>query len=172
MKAYGNRYLIVPPSVKLNEKLDQVLYDIDCDFREAPERVTSGIRDSADQLRIIRQYLRSNGLDDNFPEAMVCEFDDRFTDGEYAWQKAWSKLLNIGVIINPPLPAVVLMDYIRSGVNKKGQVIGMSPHTRGTAFDLSGLDSLRIVQALKLKGKIKGYLVERANNCLHCDIYS
>jgi hypothetical protein len=172
MKAYGNRYLIVPPSVKLNEKLDKVLYDIDCDFREAPERVTSAVRDSADQLRIIRQYLRSYELDDNYPEAMVCEFDDRFKDGFFVWQEAWSALLNRGVIINPPLPATVLMDYFRNGVNKKGQEIGMSPHTRGTAFDLAGIDSLRIVQGLKLKGKIKSFLVERANNAIHVDIYS
>lgn len=172
MKAYGNRYLIVPPSVKLNERLDQVLYDIDCDFREAPERVTSAVRDSDDQLRIIRSYLRQKGLDDHYPEAMVCDVVDRVRDDtEFAWQRAWSKLLNLGLIINPPLPAVVLMDYIRSGVNKKGQVIGMSPHTKGTAFDLSGLDSLRIVQALKLKGKIKSYLIEREQNCIHCDIY-
>lgn len=172
MKSYGNRYLIVSPSVKLNERLDQVLYDIDCDFREAPERVTSGVRDSDDQLRIIRSYLRAKGLDDNYPEAMVCDVADRVRDDtEFAWQRAWSKLLNIGVIINPPLPAVVLMDYIRSGVNKKGMVIGMSPHIRGTAFDLAGLDSLRIVQGLKLKGKIKSYLIERENNCIHCDIY-
>jgi hypothetical protein len=147
------------------------LYDIDCDFKEHPETVTSGVRTSEDQLRIIRQYLKSKGLADNYPEAMTALVDDRTDDDEhFVWQKAWSHLLSVGVIINPPLPAVALMDYIRNGVNKKGQLIGMSPHTRGTAFDLKGIESLKIVQALKLKGKIRGYLVERENNAIHVDI--
>jgi hypothetical protein len=169
MKAYLNRYLKVPTSVVLNEKLDNILYEIDCDFRDAPETVTSALRTPEDQLRIIRKYLRAKGLDDNYPDAMTCGVHDKEGD-QYVWQKAWSHLLNVGVIINPPQPAVALMDYIRSGVNKKGQLIGMSPHTRGTAFDLSGLDSLSIVQSLKLKGKIRSYLLERENNCIHVDI--
>lgn len=172
MKAYSNRYLIVPPHVVLNEDLDAVLYEIDCDFRENREKVTSGVRTSEDQLRIIRTYLRSKGLDNTYPEAMTAEVLDRVEGSDhFVWQKGWSALLNAGVIINPPVPAVVLMDYVRGGVNKKGQIIGMSPHTRGKAFDLSGLDSLPIIQGLKLKGKIKGYLLERENNCLHVDIY-
>lgn len=172
MKSYSNRYLKVPPTVVLNEKIDALLYEIDCDFRDHPETVTSGVRTSEDQLRIIRKYLRAKGLDDNYPEAMTCAVNDKTDDqSQFVWQKGWSALLNAGVIINPPLPAVVLMDYIRNGVNKKGQLIGMSPHTRGTAFDLSGTDSLKIVQALKLKGKIRGYLLERENNCLHVDLF-
>jgi hypothetical protein len=170
MKAYTNRYLRVPTSVVLNAALDKVLYEIDCDFRESPETVTSAVRIPEDQLRIIRKYLRTKGLDDNYPEALACTIHDKDAAGNYVWQKAWSHLLNIGVIINPPLAAVALMDYWRNGVNKRGQLIGQSPHTRGTAFDLSGLDSLRVVQGLKLKGKIKGYLVERENSCIHCDI--
>jgi hypothetical protein len=170
MKAYTNRYLRVPTSVVLNAALDKVLYEIDCDFRESPETVTSAVRIPEDQLRIIRKYLRTKGLDDNYPEALACTIHDKDAAGNYVWQKAWSHLLNIGVIINPPLAAVALMDYWRNGVNKRGQLIGQSPHTRGTAFDLSGLDSLTVVQSLKLKGKIKGYLVERENSCIHCDI--
>lgn len=172
MKSYTNRYLKVPTSIILNEKLDNVLYDIDCDFRDHPETVTSAVRTPEDQLRIIRKYLVSKGLDQKYPEAMTAKITDRYEgQDEFVWQKAWSALLNIGVIINPPLAAVVLMDYVRGGVNKKGQLIGMSPHTRGTAFDLSGTDSLRIVQGLKLRGAIKSYLIERENNCIHCDIY-
>lgn len=171
MRSYSNRYLKVPASIVLNNNLDQVLYDIDCDFREHPETVTSALRIPEDQLRIIRKYLRAKGLDDNYPAAMTCEMRDKDDLGLYLWQRAWSHLLNIGVIINPPLPAIALMDYWRNGVNKKGQLIGQSPHTRGTAFDLAGVDSLVIVQGLKLKGKIKGYLVERENNAIHVDIF-
>lgn len=171
MKSYSNRYLKVPPSVVLNDKIDALLYDIDCDFKNNPETVTSAVRTSEDQLRIIRKYLRAKGLDNKYPEAMTARVEDKTEDqSQFVWQKGWSALLNAGVIINPPLPAVALMDYIRDGVNKKGQLIGMSPHTRGTAIDLSGLDSLKIVQALKLKGKIRGYLVEREQNCLHVDL--
>lgn len=169
MKAYSNRFLTVRPSVVLNERLDKVIYDIDCDFRGHPEVVTSGVRTPEDQLRIIRNYLRELGLESKYPEAMTGEINER--EGEhFTWQMGWSALLNAGVIINPPLPAIVLMDYLRGGVNKKGNLIGQSPHTRGTAFDLSGTDSLMIVQRLKLAGYIRGYLLERQNNCLHIDI--
>ena len=101
---------------------------------------------------------------------MVTDVETKVGD-RYIWQMAWSNLLNLGVIINPPLPAVALMDYWRGGLNKKGMLIGVSPHTKGKSFDLSGTDSLAIVQSLKLKEKIKGYLLERENNCIHVDIF-
>lgn len=169
MKSHNNKNLIVGPHVVLNDKLDKVLSEIDHYWQGRKEVVTSGVRDADDQLRIIRKYLTSKGLADNYPEAMTGSTDGT-TNGEYSWQKGWSALLNIGVIINPPFSAVVLMDYFRNGKNKKGHTIGQSPHTRGTAFDISGLDSGDIVQKLLADGKIRGYLIERENSCIHIDI--
>lgn len=188
MKAYENKNLIVPDrdgyefqgrtyrKVVLNDELDRILSAIDHYWPPASEIVTSAIRVPDDSLRIIRTYMRAKGLDKKYPEAMTCDIldkgkDIRFGDDLiYAWQPGWSALLNAGVIVNPPYPAVALMDYFRSGVNKKGQTIGQSPHIRGKAFDLSGLDSLTIVKRLVEDGMIRGYLLERENNCLHIDI--
>jgi hypothetical protein len=167
--AYQNKNLIVPETVRLNEKLNATLQRIDKYWPANGEKVTSGVRDPEDSLRIIRQYLRAKNLAKIYPYAMTGAIDQK--DGkQYVWQEAWSHLLNIGVIINPPYPAECLKDYFRGGVNKKGQVIGQSPHIRGTAFDLSGTDSEVIVKRLKEDGMIRGYLVERENNAIHCDI--
>jgi hypothetical protein len=180
--AYDNKNLIVPDvddfefngrkykKVLLNERLNATLVNIDKYWAPNSEIVTSGLRVPKDSLRIIRQYLVAKDLARVYPDAMTCSIDDKYPDGNYVWQMAWSHLLNKGVIINPPLAAKVLMDYIRNGVNKKGNIIGQSPHILG-AFDLSGLDSLTIVKRLVEDGMIRGYLVERENNCLHCDIF-
>lgn len=169
--AYSNKNLIVPTTVTLNELLNSTLVAIDKYWPPKGEVVTSGVRVPKDSLRIIRQYLNAKGLARIYPEAMSCAIDDKGPDGNYLWQMAWSNLLNKSVIINPPLEAVVLMNYFRDGVNKKGKIIGQSPHVRGTAFDISGLDSHVIVKRLVEDGMIKSYLIERENNCIHCDIF-
>lgn len=168
-EAYKNKNLIVPEKVVLNPTLNSVLVAIDKYWPPKGETVTSGVRVPEDSLRIIRTYLKSKNLAKDYPEAMTCLIDE-MKDGQYVWQMAWSNLLSIGVIINPPLAAKCLMDYHRNGVNKKGQLIGQSPHTRGTAFDLSGTDSLTIVKRLVEDKMIRGYLLERENNCIHCDL--
>jgi hypothetical protein len=180
--AYKNKNLIVPGEddfefngkkyrkVILNKSLDHILSLIDKYWPEKSEVVTSGVRVPSDSLRIIRGYLKSKDLSRLYPDAMTCDIDGRLDNGEYVWQMAWSSLLNKGVIINPPLPAECLMDYFRGEVNKKGKVINQSPHVRGTSFDLSGTDSLTIVKRLVEDKMIRGYLLERENNCIHCDI--
>lgn len=163
--AYDNKNLLVPKTVVLNEYLNAALVRMDSYWPPNSETVTSGVRTPEDSLRIIRTYLKSNDLARIYPDAMTCglrEFDK--------WQMAWSHLLSIGVIINPPLPAHCLMDYMRNGVNKKGQIIGQSPHIKGTALDLSGIDSEVIVKRLVEDKIIRGYLLERANNCIHIDV--
>jgi hypothetical protein len=168
--AYDNKNLIVPATVVLNDRLNAVLTRIDKYWPPQGEKVTSGVRSPEDSLRIIRTYLKSKDLARHYPDAMTCKIDAKLSNGYYVWQMAWSHLLNTGVIINPPLPAACLMDYVRGGVNKKGQVIGQSPHIRGTAFDISGTDSHTIVKRLVEDKMIRGYLLERENNCIHCDI--
>jgi hypothetical protein len=169
-EAYSNKNLLVPETVVLNERLNSTLCAIDKYWPPYGETVTSGVRVPEDSFRIIRTYLKSKGLSSKYPETMTCAMDDKNQDGTYVWQKAWSNLLNIGVIINPPLEAECLMDYIRNGKNKIGQKIRQSPHVRGTAFDLSGIDSAVIVKRLVEDKMITGYLVERENNCIHCDL--
>lgn len=169
------KYIVIKPGVVLNDRIRTKLQQLDAEFKGKPQTVTSGVRDAADQIRIIRKYLVKKGLNKVYPEAMTCGIDDKyeFESGNYVWQKAWSHLLNIGVIVNPPRAAVVLMDYIRGGGNKKGQTIQPSPHMRGdetACFDLSGLSGLEIAKRLAAEQKIRGYVPERENNCLHIDI--
>jgi len=177
--AEDNKWLIVQDSVVLTPVIEPVIVALDKYFEEANHKayVTSGLRDSKDQLRIIKGYLVRKGLDKKYPEAMSCDVNDKLPNGDYVWQMAWSNLLNINVIINPPLPATVLMNYIRGTVNRKGKVIGSSPHAPGLALDIGGggngiNDELAIIlKAMKDKKipGLRGYLAERENNCLHVD---
>lgn len=178
-----NKFLLVKDSVVLTEHIKPVIERLD-PFFEAHKLtawVTSGLRRAEDQLRIIRNELNRRGLSAEYPQA----FEDigvkiQYNDQEvYAWQPGWSKLLSVGFIVNPPYPAKVLMDYFRPGSkeNRKGKLIGDSPHTRGTAFDISGgkdgvfNESLVLERAMGNVTGLKGYLIERNQNCVHVDCH-
>jgi hypothetical protein len=180
-KSLENKYLKVGSMVKLTPFIDIVIAGADEYFKDCPARVTSGLRGPDDQLRIIRTALIQRGLDKQYKEAFGMAMSDRFNhEGTliYGWQLGWSKLLNMGYIVNPPFDAKVLMDYFRPGSskNKKGQIIGQSPHANGTAFDVGGgndgiaseLACLERALNDHLPG-LKGFLAERANNAIHVD---
>lgn len=142
--------------------------------------VTSGLRDAVSQLRIIRQEIVHRKLDTVYPEVLTCKPQDEI-DGKYVWQQAWSKLLSIGFIVNPPLEAKCLMDYFGptgKGPNMKGVLIHQTPHARGIAFNIGGAgngvdDEAKILQkafTAKLLG-LSNFLIERNNNALHCNCY-
>lgn len=178
MNVYDNTNLIVKSSVRLTPHIIPVILRMDAEFKAAGviAYVTSGQRTAGDQLNTIVRYCIRYGVDKEYPEVIDCIAEDR-ESGLFTWQKAWSRLLNLGVIINPPYPAKVLMDYWRNGVNKKGDLIGHSPHYFGLAFDIGGgLDhdisnELAVVKKAYAKGLegLKGFLPERKNNCIHCD---
>ena len=178
-KSLDNKFLTVRKGVVLTENIDPVIAALDIYFQNANLKavVTSGFRSPEDQLRIIRSAVINHRLADEFPGV----FDDigkkvQYGGEEiYSRQLGWSKLLNPNFIVNPPYDAKVLFDYVRPGSkeNKKGKMIYQSPHTRGTAFDIGGgpdgLDNeLAVIKAANVKG-LKGYLLERNNNCLHVD---
>lgn len=190
MKALNNTHLKVLPAVNLTPVIDPVIVALDTYFREANTLawVTSGLRTGLDQLRIIRQYLDRLQLAAKYPVGMTCHLYDKIRwTGEghvnkevYAWQPAWSRLLKEGIIINPPVTAEVLSDYIRNGMNRKGVIISPSPHFNGTAFDIGGgadgisgqvNNELAIIKKAFKAGVpgMVGYLAERANNCVHID---
>lgn len=185
MTAYENRFLKVSKKVILTNIIEPVIMQLDKYFEKEGKiaYVTSGLRDSASQLSIIRGYLAKTGLDKTYPDAITCQLNDKKqfeTKIVYAWQPGWSALLNKGIIINPPIAAECLMDYFRDGKNKKWQTINPSPHFKGTAFDIGGnvdgidgnvVSELKIIQKAitdKMPG-LKGFLPERNNNCVHCD---
>jgi hypothetical protein len=178
-----NKYLLLKNGVVLTEHISPVIDALDKYFEEAGlvAYVTSGLRTPEDQLRIIQNQLKARVLDNYYPEAFGNIGGKYNFQGQsvYNWQPGWSKLLSVGFIVNPPYPAHVLMDYYRPGSseNKKGQLIGDSPHTKGTAFDVSGGGDGVTNEALvieRAKGKVKGlkgYLIERNNNAIHVDCY-
>lgn len=176
-----NRFLLVKENVILTEHITPVIEGLDPFFQEAnlTAWVTSGLRTPHDQLRIIRRELNRRQLSHLYQEA----FEDigvkiQWEGKEvYGWQPGWSKLLSMGFVVNPPIAAEALMDYFRPGSteNKKGKIIGDSPHTRGTAFDIGGGPDGVTKEALVMRsavGKVpglKGYLIERNNNAIHVD---
>ncbi len=178
----NNKFLIVRPGVILTPIITPVILSLEQYFKEANKisYVTSGKRNPEDQLRIIRGYIESKGLKDEFPEAFGKKVEEKFTHPKYGaiytWQLGWSKLLNIGVIINPPSTAACLLDYIKNGVNKKGAILNGSPHFNGNCFDVGGgdngvADETAILQKA-LKDRVPGLmniLSERENNACHCD---
>jgi len=179
MEIKDNKWLTVSSNVKLTPSITPVIIGLDKYFEEAKLKavVTSGLRDAVDQLRVIRQYLTLKGLDKKYPHAMACQVDD-FANEEYAWQMAWSNLLNIGVIINPPLKARCLMDYKnKNGVNLKGYEFKQTPHASGTALDIGGgangiADEVKVIEkaAQDKKLGIISFLPERENNAIHINV--
>lgn len=181
MNSHENKWLIVKPHVILTEYIDPVIFGLDDGFKQANLRsyVSSGLRTPEDQLRIIRNELTRRNLAQYYQEAFDLITSKTIYEGVevYGWQVGWSKLLSVGFIVNPPFAAKCLMDYFRPGSseNKKGQFIKQSPHTKGTAFDIGGgadgLDNeLNVVRSSKILG-LKGFLLERNNNCLHVDCW-
>lgn len=171
------------PNVVSNGFIDAVLYELDEYMNRTPEwqnfniEITSAVRTPLSQLNVINAYATSKNIKfDEFSSLDV--YGTTVIDGEtyYRWQRTWSKLLNIGIIVNPPLDAICLFDYINaSGQNRKGQVIHQSPHIAGKAFDISGqagLDKIKrlIDGAIKEQVGIKSYTIERENNAFHCNI--
>ena len=176
----NNVFLTVAPDVVLNEALDKVISRCDIFFAKANHKatVTSGIRTPQKQLEIIFHYLDKKGIKDDY--ILHSDINTRLLyEGHeiFTWQLAWSKLLNAGVIINPPLRAMVLLDYTnRRGENMKGQYMNPSVHFLGKAFDIGGggdgiENELAILKEAKSNiPQILDFVVERSNNCLHIDI--
>lgn len=189
MSSADNKFLRVKPGVILTPVLEAGAVELEKDFAAAGvvAWITSGKRGPEDQLRIIRGALVKLKLDAIYPEAFKCGLQDKIQyQGKtvFAWQPGWSALLNAGFVVNPPLAAECLMDYYRPGstVNKKGKVIGMTPHWKGTALDIGGgpdgisgittneLSVMNKAMARKAKG-LKGFLPEHGNNAIHCDFF-
>jgi hypothetical protein len=186
MSARDNKWLKVQPGVVLTETIDPVIMQLDEWFKKdkLTAYVTSGLRDPTGQLDLIKSLAKKCRIDLKYPEITTASLQGLTTFDEnghkhtiYLWQRAWSALLNVGIIVNPPLRATVLFDYWRDGMNKKGMEIGGSPHFKGTAFDIGGNtngieDEFAVMKDALVSGTVdglKGILIERQNNCCHCD---
>lgn len=154
-------------------------------FEGIPSDITSGLRTPLEQLALILQKAKKHNIEEEFYEVAQCmgspiaaKINIDGLGDVYWWQRVWSRLLSIGDIINPPIPAAVLSDYFRPGSenNKKGQIIEISNHMRGLAFDIGGghnlLEKAKRVMKAYQSGEcfIRSYLVEGINNAVHVDV--
>lgn len=189
------RSLRIGPNAIINEPIRKTLLLLDkyFTFKKHSAVVTSGIRSPEDQLRIIKQYADKNNI--TFPEwdkyinlspptdlrLKVLITEDKMNpaiEGKrvYWWARVWSALLNKGIIISPIFTAEVLYDYYKDGINKKGFILPPSNHIKGKAFDIDGsipeYNIVKFAMAIdsEVKKKIRSVLLERNNNCVHCNI--
>lgn len=183
-----NKWLLLRPGVKLTEHISPKIVALDSFFEAAGfiAWVTSGFRSAQDQLETIRYYAIKEGVSKEFPEVLTCLLTERENfEGQliYRWQKAWSRLLEVGVIINPPTSAVCLFDYIGDdGVSRKGRAFPPTSHLYGGSFDIGGntdgiegntTNELAVIRAAfetKAVPGLKRYKIERKNNCIHIDV--
>lgn len=182
--------IIFEPGVIRTDITDKVIQALDPFF--AYEGITgfisSVLRTKEKQLQIIQDYARIKKI---ILDGQVLDFEHKIDfEGEqvWYWQLVWSRLLSADIIVNPPIEAKVLTDYMRNGINKKGQIIQPSVHMNGTAFDISGLvlvlkagnkmEAIDLVFQVALKGAKQGVgiritssspLIEHGNNCVHCN---
>ena len=180
--------IIFEPGVIHTDITDKVIQALDPFF--AYEGITgfvsSVLRTKEKQLQIIQDYARIKKI---ILDGQVLDFDQKIDfAGEqvWYWQLVWSRLLSADIIVNPPIEAKVLTDYMRNGINKKGQLIPPSVHMSGTAFDLSGLvlkagskvEAVDFVFQIALKAAKQNVgirvtssspLIEHGNNCVHCN---
>lgn len=188
------KWLSLAEGVELTPSTKRSIEAMDPYFEGEPSVVTSALRTAAHQLRIIIQKVARHGIGKDHPEWLQGIAEKWPIDQKvnlpglgmfYWWQMGWSHLLHIGDVVNPPIPACVLMDYWRPGDprddahNKKGQEIGVSNHMRGNSFDIGGgpegkrlNDKAKCVMRAKQEGGafISGYLIERINNAVHIDV--
>lgn len=178
------KWLKYQDNVKKTPAIARAVDLLDPYFEGEPSEISSGWRAPEDQLRIIMEKAERHKIENDFDEfkRQGFTFPDVVVsiDGKplFWWQRTWSKLLSIGDIVNPPIPAECLFDYVRPGdtENKKGTIIQISPHQRGLAFDVAGGQSLtekakRVMHA-KQEGLafIQNFLVEHVNNAVHVDV--
>lgn len=99
--------------------------------------VTRGHVDPQGQLDVIAMYADRLGIR-TYPEFSrddvygMCDVDINGTQVHtYGWVRTWGEELHRGIIINPPLAAVVPYNYVnKDGVNKKGQLMQASAHIK------------------------------------------
>ena len=179
--------IILNIGVVTNEKIDKVLSNLDyfvstSQYRDMLLYVTSAVRTSQSQLNIIRKYAKSKNviyLNEIVEDINKKIFIPVLNREVYSWQRTWSKLLNLNIIINPPFESEVLEDYWKlvdgKNVNKKGDKIKGSPHILGKAFDVSGKLHIKetyacLDTAMRSGIGITNILVERENNAIHNDV--
>ena len=187
---HDNSNLLIAKDVVLTSAIDIVIAKMDQYFKKVgiTRYVVSGYRGPDHQLQLIINYAKQYNIPVDFTHD---DYTKKESDGNYVWQDTWSKLLSLnfpkpGILINPPIESRCLYDYLNpnKGVVHAGTTISASMHQIGFAFDISGknekgiadLDS--VIRVYQLAKTINPYLgipsvtIERAQDCLHCNVSS
>lgn len=157
------RFITKSSTVITNPLIDQVVKELDGYFSKANLKVTltSAVRTPEAQLAIIKRAAVRYGIDQRYPSIRTATVDNI-----ESWLDSWDELLNYKkYIVNPPRP-------VTSRIS--GRYIGISPHMKGQAIDLSGvnLDSIAAVVRTYCQqgGALSQILIERSNNAVHVGI--
>jgi hypothetical protein len=174
----------IKPNAVIDDYQQSVINDIEPHTIGHTLVVTRGHATPLSQLETIHDYaIMHNCLYPEFEAGNLYEKNIVIIDGlaknVYLWQRTWSQLLNVGIIINPPVTAEVLSNYFKDGVNKKGELILPSPHILSNPIDFSakidGIPNMKEVVSILTDAKTAGARIrvikpEPKNGCVHIDL--
>ena len=176
MDYQDNRFLTVGANVILTPTIANVIFELEGWFGEDGLfcTVTSGLRTAEKQLSIIIDKSIQHGVDREFSSIKTATVKNISS-----WLNSWGRLLQIGEMVNPPLPTKAPYDYKKPNGDqrKAGTFIDISNHMKGGAFDIGkGAHTLQMITTVLDKAladptikDLKGYLPEPVNGCVHCD---
>lgn len=175
MMSEQNQYLKLRQGIDLTDAIDSRIALLDSYFQDYPCEVTSGLRTAQHQLELIMQKCSNHGF--SIPNATLNDMG--------SWIEGWGKLLTIGEMVNPPIPAKAPFDYVKPNGEKRsaGNLIGISNHMQGHAFDIGGFnqelkqsrDLLKVQEIVLAADKKEGNIIivdtllEPVNGSLHID---
>lgn len=183
-------WLVINDNVELTPAIEKSILAVRPHFalHQHKAYVTSGLRSPERQVfdAIYSNSIRAK-LDMVYPEFRTglsghWLIDKKVSTPEgqlFWWQRTWSKLLNCGYIVNPPIDAVCLYHSFRdNGTDRKGVVIHASPHSGGRAYDIGGGSDRKpndeyaiLLEAQKDPlCRITSLTLETMNNCVHVNV--
>lgn len=181
--------ITIRESAILDDNQKKIIFNVQPFTVGLDMEVTRGHDTPRGQLQTIAKYAKQNGV--YFPE-----FDPEIEDigaivdiptvGRVkTWERTWGKLLNIGVIINPPQTGTCYFPYVRpSGEQMLGKTIDPSPHIKPLndpnpcpidwSIKVNGVANIVLAQKILNKAKeagagIRKIVPESRNGCIHTD---
>jgi hypothetical protein len=177
MKSDSNKFLTVAAGVILTDELDDFAARLDPHFElfSVKAVITSGVRERAAQIELIRKKGLEAGLDLVFFDLATADMESIVHAGaqdQPYWQIIWSNLLAKGQMINPPEIAKAEFEYIHADGRHipAGHEVGISEHQEKKAIDIAR-NELHLIEKCLDHAKDSGvklkHLVEPRNGCVH-----
>ncbi|MEK6744279.1 MAG: hypothetical protein AABZ15_11735 [Nitrospirota bacterium] len=172
----------ISDSAVLDDKQRRVIAKIEPFTTGLDLRVTRGHSTPLSQLSTIAKLAKEYKV--SFPEFSQDNVDEMVevpgVGLVYRWQRTHSRLLHIGVIVNPPRTCTILESYVRpTGEEMLGKLMDPSPHITSDPIDFSqkvnGVPNIKLAARILTRAKaagagIKYVKIENVNGCCHCDL--